>query len=841
MTSRPANASPARLEDVARRLGSLPHDKQAEFARYLDQRGISVLSLPIVPQVRPAAIPLSFAQRRLWLVDQLQPNSSQYNVPQVHVLAGALDQPALERALGDLVARHEALRTTFIEAGGEPAQVVNPAPPIDLAVHDLSEHATTARSPEPQSRQPASSASGSQGLAEKAPPELERLARELAAAEASRPFDLARGPLFRTRLIRLTRALHWLLVTSHHIVMDEWSDAVIARELVELYDAHRSGRAPALAPIAIQYADYAVWQRRWLTDDVLAPQLAHWQAELGTGDHEPVLAAELAAPASPSHAAAAHHFRIDRALDARLRAFSARAGTTLFTTVLALFQVVLHRLSGVREIRVGSPIANRHRREIEGVVGCFANTQVLRSALGPALTFHQHLEAVKRTVAAAQSNQDLPFERLVEALAPERDLAQTPLFQVLFSWHRGLAEQAHPAGALAISHEPIAARTAKLDLVLHMTDDDTGVVGELQYRAELFTPPLMAAIAERLQRLAAAALDAPDRPLATLRWLDDAEHDRIARRWNATDADAPRAPLHACIAAWARTTPDAPAVQFETAQLSYRELADHAARVAGRLAARGARPEDRVGLCVPRSLELVTGLVGILMSGAAYVPLDPRTPPDRLRELLADAGIRHVVAPRAIADQLRTLGAEVLEIDDGDALAAAAPIARLAGVEVPPDAAAYVIYTSGSTGRPKGVVISHGAITSYAHGLLARLALPAGARMALVSTPTADLGNTVLFGALVAGGLLHVVAEDRCFDPDRMAAYLGANAVDVLKITPSHLGGLLQAAAPGDVLPRHTLILGGGPPRPICSRGSAATAAAGSSTTTARPRPRSAC
>ena len=772
MTSRPANASSIRLEDVARRLSSLPHDKQAEFARYLDQRGISVLSLPIVPQVRPAVIPLSFAQRRLWLVDQLQPNSSQYNVPQVYALAGALDQPALERALTDLVERHEALRTTFIEAGGEPAQVVSPAPPIDLALRELAEPA----------------------------------ARELAAAEASRPFDLARGPLFRTRLIRLSDALHWLLVTSHHIVMDEWSDAVIARELVELYDAHRSGRAPELAPIAIQYADYALWQRRWLSDDVLAQQLAHWQVALGSGDHEPVLTAELAAPAAPSHAAAAHHFRIDRALDARLRAFSARANTTLFTTVLAVFHVVLHRLSGVREIRVGSPIANRHRREIEGVVGCFANTQVLRSALGPALTFYQHLEAVKRSVAAAQSNQDLPFERLVEALAPERNLSQTPLFQVMFSWHRGLAEQAPAAGALTITQEPIAARTAKLDLVLHMTDDDTGLAGELQYRAELFTSQMMAAIAERLQRLAAAALDAPDRPLATLRWLTDAEHDRIARQWNATDADAPRAPLHACIAAWARTTPDAPAVQFETERLSYRELADRAARVAGLLAARGVRPDDRVGLCVPRSLDLVTGLVGILTCGAAYVPLDPRTPPERLRELLADAGIRCVVAPRAIADQLRTLGADILEIDDTDALAAAAP---LAGLAVPPDAAAYVIYTSGSTGRPKGVVISHGAITSYAHGLLARLALPPGASMALVSTPTADLGNTVLFGALVAGGLLHVVAEDRCFDPDRIAAYLGAHGVDVLKITPSHLGGLLQAAAPGDVLPRHTLILGG--------------------------------
>ena len=780
MTIRTATAPSHRLEDVARRLGALPRDKQQAFVRVLEERGIDVLSLPIVAQPRPERVPLSFAQQRLWLLDQLHPGSSQYNVARVYAIAGALDSRALEHALAALVERHEALRTTFVEAGGEAAQVIGPARGFALGLRDLS------ALPEPDAR---------------------RIARELADTEAVLPFDLARGPLFRAQLVRVAPALHWLLVTSHHIAIDEWSEAVIARDILALYDGHRAGRAAAISePQPLQYADYALWQRRWLTDDVLAGQLAHWRAELGTGEHAQLLPREPAPGAAD--AATSLHFAIDPALCERLRAFSARAHTTLFTTMLAVFQVVLHRLSGQTEIRVGSPIANRHRREIEGVVGCFANTQVLRAALGPATRFAAHLDAVKRTVAAAQSHQDLPFERLVEALAPERDPASTPLFQVMLSWHRGLADQVASAGALTIAQEPVDDRDAKFDLVLHMTDDGARLGGELQYRAARVSPAIVAAIADQLARFAAAAIEAPDRPIARLAAVAEPARIRAVHDWNATDAAVPLDPVHAWVAAWARTTPDAPAVQSETRRLTYRELDDRAARIAGLLAARGVGPEDRVGLVVPRSHELVVGLVGIVKAGAAYVALDPRTPPERLRELVADAGIAHAVTDARTADRLTALGVDALVLDD-DALAAAAAAPPPAAVEVSPDAAAYVIYTSGSTGRSKGVVVSHRAIASYAHGLLARLELPAGATMALVSTPTADLGNTVLFGALAAGGLLHVVSEDRCFDPDRMSEYVRTHGVDVLKITPSHLGGLLQAASPGDVLPRHALILGG--------------------------------
>ncbi len=770
----------SRLEDIARRLSSLPRDKQDAFVAWLDQRGISVLGLPIVAQPRPAIVPVSSGQRRLWLLDQLHPGSSLYNIPRVFALAGALDVRALARALEALVARHEALRTTFATQDGEPAQVIGPPPAIDLDPIDLT------------------------GL-----PEAARLprARALADAEAHRPFDLARGPLFRPRLVRVAPELCWLLLTSHHIVMDEWSDAIIARELVELYDAHHRGRAPALPALTVQYADYALWQRRWQADRFDA-ELAYWRARLG-GDHEGLalpgdVEPPAGTPARASDLGASLDFRLDPALTARLRDLSARHNTTLFTTLLAVFHIVLHRYTGKREIRVGSPIANRHRREIEGVVGFFANTQVLTSTVRGERSFSAYLDEMRQTVVEAQAHQDVPFDRLVEVLQPERRASHTPLFQVMFSWHRGLTDHAPGEGALAITQEHVDDRGAKFDLVLHMTDDAAGAGGELLYRAARFSPQMMATMAERFARLCAEVAAHPERRIAALAWLGEAERAQLVSGWNETAAPRPFVALHREIEAIARSQPDAPAVQAGDAQLSYGALDRRAAQLAHALIARGVGLDARVGLALPRSIDLIVALVGIVKAGAAYVPLDARAPGERLREMLADGGIAFVVAHGEAAARFTELGAQVIDLAD---LAADAP--TTAGVDVTRDTAAYVLYTSGSTGRPKGVVIPHGAITSYTHGMLERFALPRGLRMALVSTPTADLGNTVLFGALLSGGVLHVVPEACCFDADGMAAYGKAHAIDVLKITPSHLGGLLQAARPGDVLPRHSLILGG--------------------------------
>ncbi len=537
-----APRAPARLEEIARRLGALPRDRQDEFVAWLASRGIGVLSLPIVAQGRPDRLPLSHAQRRLWLLDQLHPGGSGYNVPRVFTLHGALDEGALAAALADLVGRHEALRTTFAAVDGEPVQVIGRPPAIDLDPVDLG--AVPAE-------------------------ERRRRARALADAEAARPFDLARGPLFRARLIRLGRREHWLLVTSHHIVMDEWSDEVVAAELVELYDAHRRGRAPRLEPLPIQYADYALWQRRWLSEEVLSDQLAYWKERVaGDAGDAQVLPRDFPPPVAPTHAAASHAFRLDEDLAGRMRALAARAGTTLFTALLAVFHLLLQRTGGAAEIRTGVPIANRHRREIEGLIGFFANTQVLSSSPRGAMTFAEHLEQVRSAVVAAQSNQDLPFERLVEELQPERRASHTPLFQVMFSWHRGMADRAGAPGELTIGQEPVQDRTAKFDLVLHMTDGGDGVGGELLYRAELFSADTMAAMAARFARLAAAALERPDRALAELEWLEPGERDRIARDWNDTDAPRPALPLHRWIEARALEAPDAPAVEAEEERLT---------------------------------------------------------------------------------------------------------------------------------------------------------------------------------------------------------------------------------------------------------------------------------
>ena len=786
--SRPTATDPAtRLDEIARRLSALPSDKQDAFVGWLAQRGISVLGLPIVAQPRPAALPLSSAQRRLWLLDKLHPDSALYNVPRVFALAGELDAAALARALEVLVERHEALRTTFVEQDGEPAQVVGPPPRIALEPIDL------AQLPEPE--------------------RLPR-ARALADAEAHRPFDLGRGPVFRATLVRVTGGLHWLLLTSHHIVMDEWSDEIVARELVELYDALHRGRPPELASLPLQYADYAVWQRRWHSEQQLASELAYWKARLGGDEYVLTLPGDFA-PAAATGAGASFDFRLDRALTERLRSLGTRHNTTLFATLLAVFHVLLHRYTGQREIRVGSPIANRHRREIEGVIGCFANTQVLTSAVRGAVTFSQYLDEVRQTVIEAQANQDLPFERLVEVLQPERRASHTPLFQVMSRGHRGLADVAPAGGALTITQERVDDRGAKFDLVLHMTDDEAGVGGELLYRAERFAPRTMATMAERFARLCAEVADYPERRIAELAWLGDAERAQIVGAWNATEARRSFVGLHQLIEAHARSQPDAPAVAAEAEQLGSAALDRRAARLARLLALRGVGPEGRVGLGVPRSIDMVVAMLGILKAGAAYVPLDARAPGERLREMLVDGGIALVVAHAEVAARFAELGADVVDLgelenldergDLGDRVliavrctTSASPSVAVARPPASPSRARPPRTCSTPRAPPAGPRAwssAIGAITSYAQGLLERLALPPGASMRDGLDVDRAISSTPLAGALVAGGLLHVVDEDADSIPTALAEYVVRQRDRLPEDHPVHLGSAARRAA----------------------------------------------
>ncbi|WP_437299547.1 non-ribosomal peptide synthase/polyketide synthase [Sorangium sp. So ce426] len=773
------NAESTQLRKVAERLSSLPEDKQRLFVEWLTDQGIDAARLPIVVNKRPARVPLSFAQQRLWIIDQLQPGTPLYNMPSVLTLRGELDVAALEGAIGKLVERHEALRTTFAEEDGHPVQVVSPTAPVALAQVDLSELSEAERA----SR-----------------------ARDLANEEARLPFVLQQGPLLRAKLVRLSRREHRLLLTMHHIITDEWSNNILIAEFMELYDAIQSGRRPSLPSLPIQYADYALWQRRLSAGPTMEKQLSYWRTELGAEEYALALPADGKPPVIAGHRGADHWFELGGELTEALAALAKQHNATLFMTVLAGFSLFLSRYAGQKDVRVGVPVANRHRAEIEGVVGFFVNAQVLRTLVDSSRSFSEHIERVRQTVAGAQSNQDLPFERLVEALQPERRNDNSPLFDVLFSWHREADELSRAIRGLEVSWERPEQHVARFGLTLHVTETPRGLSCRFVYRTDLFRAQTIARMGETLRVLLADAVAKPTRPIGVLRWMDAAEQEQAVGRWSAGPFAGEEKGVHELIGRAAALRPGAVALRVEGRALSYGELERSANRLGNWLRARGIGREARVGVCLPRGASLIVGLYGVLKSGAAYVPMEPTLPEARLREMVEDSGARVVLGEESVR---RALAGRDVEVVSPDAAEVAQGPEEALSAEVSPDEAAYVIYTSGSTGRPKGVVVTHRGVVSYVQALLERLSLPEAASMAMVSTVGADLGNTVLFGALCSGRPLHLLSEERVFDPDAMAAYMHEHGVDVLKIVPSHLKGLMHAARPERVLPRHTLVLGG--------------------------------
>jgi amino acid adenylation domain-containing protein/non-ribosomal peptide synthase protein (TIGR01720 family) len=735
---------------------------------------------PLVPRAGSHAqpAPLSFSQQRLWFLHRMEPDSAAYNIAAAITLDGTLDAGALQAAFTHLVARHEALRTTFHDGEGAPLQTVTPPFVPALPLHDLSH------------------------LRQLPQAEAEAALHTLALSHARQPFDLEHGPLLRLALVRLDAARHVLLLAMHHIVSDGWSVSVLLREFAAGYAAAMAGHAPDLAPLPVQYADYASWQRQALDSAALAAQLDYWKQQLGT---EPVLLelpGDRARPAAPSHRGARHTVVLPAALSASLQQLGREHGATLFMTLLAAYQALLHRLSGQRDIRVGVPVAGRNRLELEGLVGFFVNTQVLRAQPDPRQPFTALLRDVREAALGAQANQDVPFEQLVDALQPQRNLSHAPLCQVKFVLQQRWTHLADidGLGGLQVTADAIDEGQARFDLALDVTEVDGELVCLFNYASDLFDAATIARWAGHWQTMLAALAAAPHTPVGDLPLLDQQQRAHLLQLAQGPQRAAPFVPVHAAIAAHAARRPHAPALVSENASLDYQALERASNRIAQYLAEQGVGPESRVALCLPRSTGLVTAMLGILKTGAAYVPLDPSWPAERLRYQLADCGARFAIGS-VTADGVRALA-----LDDPD-------LARYTDAPLPcrGDArhTAYVIYTSGSTGKPKGVAISHGALANYVAAVSERLPLEEIASMAMASTVGADLGHTVLFGALVHGCALHLVAEERAFDPDSFGEYMAAHAIDALKIVPSHLAGLLQAADPARVLPRRCLVLGG--------------------------------
>jgi amino acid adenylation domain-containing protein len=759
------SGQPEKPADVASRLHGLSAAKRELLMRRLAQRREQAPGSdepPLVRVQRDGPMPLSFAERRLWFVDQYEPGQATYNLPYALRLRGALNIAALQGALNELVRRHEPLRTRFVVHGDEPMRMIDPATPLPLNVLSLDQSTEAER---------------------------EALALAWVKREAHRPFDLSLGPIFRSELLRLNEADHILLLMAHHIVSDGWSLDVLGEELWALYRAPEDRRSAALTELSIQYADYAVWQRRLLQGDTLRRQLSFWTECL---THLPTLDLPTDRPRPPTRTShgAVIPFELSHELVQRIRALSQREGATVFMTTLAAFGLLLGRWSGEDYFAVGTPVAGRTRVELEPLVGLFVNSLVLRIDLQGQPTARELLARARDMTLSAYAHQDVPIERLVEELQPARDSSRTPLFQVMFTLENRRTQIQAPG--LGVALLPIDGDTSKFDLSLFVSETDTGLGGVFEYSTDLFVASTVERMAGHLRVLLEGMTAEPDRCIHYLSMLTDSEQRRIVIDWNSTRAEYPAdRQIQGLFEEQAARTPTAIAVRFGGQVLDYATLDARSDNVAARLRELGVVPDAVVGLCVRRSLDLVVAVLGVLKAGGAYVPLDPEYPADRLGFMQADCGAKLILTQRALSGKIGGGGTRLF-LDELDAWPSSSKVSiRGHGAQL-----AYVIYTSGSTGRPKGVMVTRGGLGNYLSWCTRAYDAHAGSGAPVHSPLGFDLTVTSLFVPLLTGAQVVLLAEDR--GAEALATELRSKrAYSLVKITPAHLDALRELV-PGD-------------------------------------------
>jgi amino acid adenylation domain-containing protein/non-ribosomal peptide synthase protein (TIGR01720 family) len=754
-----------RVEIPLRDLFEFPVVTQlAERVEAAMRRGSGLEAPPILPTPKTDEVPLSFAQQRLWFFDQLSPGNPFYNIFVAFRLAGHLDRLALEQSLNEIVRRHHALRTTFHLSEGRPLQAIAGELRVALPVTDLG-------------YLPA--------------PDGETAARRLASEEAQQPFDLAQGPLFRARLLRLGDQDHIALFTIHHIVSDGWSMDVFMRELVTSYNGLANGLPSSLEPLPIQYADFAIWQREWLSTQVLEEHLGYWRRQLQGCPPRLELATDYPRRAIQDFKGAKQPIAISGVLAASLKELSRNQNVTLFMTLLAAFDTLLYRWTGQDDINVGSPAAGRNRIETESLIGFFVNTLVLRSDLSGDPTFADMLSRVRETVFMAQAYQGLPFEKLVEELQPERNLSHTPLFQVMLVVQNTPQKQLELSG-LTLEPLDVDSGTAKFDLTLLLQETGTGLTGFLEYNTDLFNQATIIRTIQHYQTLIGEIVANPQSRLSAFSFLSEAERHQLLVEWNDTSRDYPAETcIHQLFAEQVERTPEAVAIVFEDRQLTYRELDQRANQLAHRLQALGVGPEVLVALCCERSIELVVGLLGILKAGGAYVPIDPAYPKQRIAFMLADAGAAVWLTLQSLAESLPQTDARVICLD--------ADWHHLAGEsdenvtsEVTAGNLAYVIYTSGSTGNPKGAMNRHGAVCNRLIWMADEYGIAEADRI-LQKTPFSfDVSVWEFFLPLISGARLVMARPGGHYDSDYLVRLVGEQAVTMLHFVPSMLQAFLD-------------------------------------------------
>ncbi|HEU4881110.1 MAG TPA: amino acid adenylation domain-containing protein, partial [Longimicrobium sp.] len=761
----------------------------ADLARAVE--GATRATLPAIETAdRGGRLPLSFAQQRLWFLEQLGNLGSTYHIPNRIRLRGPLDREALVRTLDRIVARHEVLRTRIAVVNGEPEQRITPAEESRFALveHDLGDH-----------------------------PDPDAALAPLLSEEAHAPFDLANGPLVRGRLVRLGADDHVLLITMHHIVSDGWSMGVLVRDLDALYTAFHAGRGDPLPPLPTQYADYAAWQRRWVEGDVLREQADYWTRTLGGAPELLELPTDHARPRTQDFTGDWMPLELDAETTTALKALGRRHGTTLYMTLLAGWAVVLSRLSGQEDVVIGSPMAGRGRREIEGLIGFFVNTLALRLDASGSQTVAELLGRARARALEAQHHQDIPFEQVVELVDPVRSLAHTPLFQVMFTWQNAPSGSGMSLPGLTTERVAAGSRQvqAKYDLSLTLWEADGGIRGGATFAAALFEPATVERWMGYLRRVLREMAADPARRLDQLPIMPESERALVVETWNRTESPYPaESCIHERFEAQAARTPDAVAlVSAAGERVTYAELNRRANRLAHHLRARGVGPDVRVGLCVERSPAMVAGLLGILKAGGVFVPLDPGYPRERLEYMLADSAPAAVLAQGSVlanvAATLAALGRDVpvLELDAAVPAWAGAPETDPGRGALTPEHPAYVTYTSGSTGRPKGVPSIHHKVLNLIHWYGREFGITERDSVLLVMSFSFDGTYRNLFAPLFAGGQLHLAGEP--FDPAGIVAQIAAGKICLVNCTPSAFQAIAEADAEGVLAGLRTAVLVG--------------------------------
>jgi amino acid adenylation domain-containing protein len=733
----------------------------AHLIGQLQQQNLTLTVPPILPRTKDTELPLSFAQQRLWFLDQLQPNSALYNIPMVLHFRGNLNQKALEQSLREICNRHEVLRTNFVTIDGQPTQVIQTTRETisvvdlqDLPIHEQAEKT-----------------------------------QQLKQKQATQPFDLAKESLIRITLGVLSETEHLLLVCMHHIISDGWSIEVFIHELTSLYNAYVQNQPANLAPLPIQYADFALWQKQWLQGDVLQSQLNYWQNQLTAAPPLLSLPTDHPRPAVQSFVGTQQEFSLSPKLSQALNELSRQQGVTLFMTLLAAFDALLYRYTGSSDILVGTPIANRNRGEIEGLIGFFVNTLVMRTDLSDNPSFSQLLTRVREVTMDAYAHQDLPFEMLVEALQPERDLSHTPLFQVAFVLQNTPKSEIAMTG-LTVTDLPPENTTAKFDLTLAMVNTDDGLKGVWEYNTDLFESSTIERLSGHFLNLLGGIAANPQVRISQLPLLTESETNQLLIEWNNTQVDYPEYKcIHQLFEEQVKRTPDAIAVVCSQQQLTYNELNNRANQLAHYLRKLGVKPEELVGICLERSLEMIVGLLGILKAGGAYLPLDPDYPSERLQFAIADAQLSLLLTQEGLIDKLPEHQARLILLDRFTEEINQNSQDNLTGV-VTANNLANLIYTSGSTGKPKGVMVEHRGLFNLAQAQIKTFNLQSNSRILQFASLNFDASIWEIIMAIGAGATLYLDTKDALMPGLPLMGRLKDYGITHITLPPSALAAL---------------------------------------------------